>query len=636
LIAQHTPEQLQELQRKVVDAFAAQRPVSPDPRLCGMRHWTVDVSDDSSVYVKKEMENHVKAGVGHITEGGELIPYVQDWLSHYPDLIYPDLISPDLITRAVGAVMGADKSMQIAHKAAANENWWLAYAACFAWMLSMHAAGESAEMYSGQHSDGMTMFMNSFLRVDMQQPACLTKMQYEHWRLGAYMVFNSWVESAGIDAARNIYPTLTAEDAQRWSDSIPKLLETTDAGRAHPETPESWTNKIVMAKALKTDDWDTHDPIWLEDWQQKLRTAQKDGKGMIDLLQQLCGNQAVIRLPQWSWDHLSGDEVLAAMQGRDWALERLHYDDKAYNLACLGGDIPYMTATLDFARDNVKRLAAESEGPLSLRAMWLVASHCYPWVLRLLGRTQEAKSLMEQADLTWTSADASVDSYAESRDPGVRNRGAKPGPSDVFQVTAEDFSWSIRLQYVLCSTWRECPPDDVIADLPSPDTLVSYVTNIATRGTTGPGHGKHHRAGVRNLLLLAAEVCEKLERPDDALLYVAKALNNDPKDPYSDRRPTTQALGHSLRGRVLASQGKAAEAEAAFEEAVQAAHSKEMWLFEMLALRDLKVHVLDKDGRGEEGLRRLKVVLKEMKGAPAELTKLLGGGLDAEEILRHS
>jgi tetratricopeptide (TPR) repeat protein len=446
---------------------------------------------------------------------------------------------------------------------------------------------------------------------------------------------DQWFETVGMDAVLNIYPTLTAKDLQHYSDSIPKLLETTDAGRAHPETPESWTKKIVMAKAFKTGDWDTHNPLWLEDWQQKLRTAQKDGKGMIDLLEQLYEYQAVIRLPQWSWECLSGDEVLAAMQGRDWALERLHYDDKAYNLACLGGDIPYMTATLDFARDHVKRLVAESEGPLRLRAIWLVASHCYPWVLRLLGRTQEAKSLMEQADLTWTSADASVDKYAESRDKNsfvVRNRGAKSGPSDVFDVTAEDWSWSIRLQYVLCSTWRECPPDDVIADLPSPDTLVSYVTNIAS----GPGYGSHHWAGVRNLLLLAAEVCEKLERPDDALLYVAKALNNDPKDPYSDRRPTTQALGHSLRGRVLASQGKAAEAEAAFELAVQAAHSKEMWLFEMLALRDLKVHVLDKDGRGEEGLRRLKVVLKEMKGAPAELTKLLGGGLDAEEILRHS
>jgi hypothetical protein len=50
-------------------------------------------------------------------------------------------------------------------------------------------------------------------------------------------------------------------------------------------------------------------------------------------------------------------------------------------------------------------------------------------------------------------------------------------------------------------------------------------------------------------------------------------------------------------------------------------------------LRDLKRCVYDVDGRSEEGIRRLKAVLQEMKGPPGELTKLLGNGLDAEEIL---
>ena len=59
-----------------------------------------------------------------------------------------------------------------------------------------------------------------------------------------------------------------------------------------------------------------------------------------------------------------------------------------------------------------------------------------------------------------------------------------------------------------------------------------------------------------------------------------------------------------------------------------------VWLFEMFALRDLKKYILDADGRGDEGTRRLKAVLQKMKGPPAELTKLLGDGLDAEEILR--
>jgi hypothetical protein len=115
---------------------------------------------------------------------------------------------------------------------------------------------------------------------------------------------------------------------------------------------------------------------------------------------------------------------------------------------------------------------------------------------------------------------------------------------------------------------------------------------------------------------------------------VAKATRVDDADPTADMRPTTHAIGHALRGRILNSQGKTAEAEAAFEQAIEVSHRTGLRLYEMLALRDLKKHILDPDGRGHEGTRRLKAVLAEMKGPPAELTKLLGGDLDAEAILR--
>ena len=84
---------------------------------------------------------------------------------------------------------------------------------------------------------------------------------------------------------------------------------------------------------------------------------------------------------------------------------------------------------------------------------------------------------------------------------------------------------------------------------------------------------------------------------------------------------------------MLAAQGKKAEAEAAFEEAVEVSHRTGLRLLEMFALRDLKKHILDADGRGEQGIQRLKVLLAAMKGPAAELTKLLGEGLDAKAIL---
>ena len=48
----------------------------------------------------------------------------------------------------------------------------------------------------------------------------------------------------------------------------------------------------------------------------------------------------------------------------------------------------------------------------------------------------------------------------------------------------------------------------------------------------------------------------------------------------------------------MAAQGAMAEAEAAFELAAQIPVKGGLYLHEVLALRDLKVLVLDKDGRG--------------------------------------
>lgn len=85
---------------------------------------------------------------------------------------------------------------------------------------------------------------------------------------------------------------------------------------------------------------------------------------------------------------------------------------------------------------------------------------------------------------------------------------------------------------------------------------------------------------------------------------------------------------------MLAAQGKLSQAEEAFEEAIEVSRRTGLRLYEMFALRDLKKRILDGNGRGDESTKRLKGALKEMKGPPAELTRLLGGGLDAKETLR--
>ena len=257
----------------------------------------------------------------------------------------------------------------------------------------------------------------------------------------------------------------------------------------------------------------------------------------------------------------------------------------------------------------------------------MMAFFSLPWALYTVGRGADAASLMADTGLIWATADARAEEHTPT-EPMMRPFSSEP--DDFHRFCTEDLAWSIKLQYVLCTTWREVPPADVIAALPSPDVLDSYMTQVCTAS----GRNERLRLGFTNLLLQAAEVCEKLDRHADALLYLTMALRVKANDPTTDMRPTTQALGLSVKGRVLAALGKQDEAEAAFEQAVDVSHRTGLRLFEMFALRDLKKYILDADGRAEEGVRRLKAVLSEMKGPPAELTKLLGSGLNAEAILR--
>ena len=111
-----------------------------------------------------------------------------------------------------------------------------------------------------------------------------------------------------------------------------------------------------------------------------------------------------------------------------------------------------------------------------------------------------------------------------------------------------------------------------------------------------------------------AQVCEKLGRHGDALLYAAKVRRYDPsagggeadaRQRSDDMRPTTHAAANALCGRALARLGRAEEAEAAFEEAVEVSHRTGLRLLEIFALRDLKKHIFAADGRGEQGIQRL-------------------------------
>eukprot|EP01046_Picozoa_sp_COSAG06_P090224 COSAG06_NODE_36564_length_445_cov_1.329480_1_plen_147_part_11 len=132
-----------------------------------------------------------------------------------------------------------------------------------------------------------------------------------------------------------------------------------------------------------------------------------------------------------------------------------------------------------------------------------------------------------------------------------------------------------------------------------------------------------------SVLYAVASVCEKLEAYDQALPYLDAALSTD-LTKAGRKLSTSRVALIDLKGRVLAALGRTAEAGSVLEAAAEEAHRYGIWLYEALALRDLKLCVLDEMSHGDHGSRRLGAVLRLLKGPAVKLTPLLSS-LDAAE-----
>jgi tetratricopeptide (TPR) repeat protein len=618
----------------------------PLAKLCGLRAWQADNRDACAEYVKNEIEHHVSSGVE--LSAAELPACVGCWLSHYPG---SDAAATggDEIVSAARRVLGKDRLRPMVEAAQASEDDWLISSIGLAWFHEvMRTEGMATFHGEGRYNDFMKRAVwPMFARVifDGKCPSQLTESAYEHYVLFTCLGQSDFVALFGVDGCLRTFSYISREDVAKFDERVLYLLENSEVGRAHPDDPAARRQKAEEARMRPAGDWAALDPILVRRWKTDVEGKMKNGDkaGLLAECVSRIDGMSLLRMKEFPWElfdkRFNGADVVQAVNDYDFSADESDtggFTQPVALLPALRGDVASANLVVDRRLDVNKALAKAIEDRrvysragvvdnLATRLMYA----SWPWVLRMLGRSDEAAAMMSSFGLTWASADAKADAFAAFDDPWCRKRGSTEQHA-LAVFTAEDYSWMIRLQYVLCTTWREVPSAEVIAALPSPDLLESYITNVSPN----PGGSVRLRKDVGNPLLLAAEVCEKLERPADALLYLERALRVDPTDPTTDMRPTTQAIGLALRGRVLATQGKAVDAEASFEEAVEVSHRTGLRLLEMFALRDLKRSILDTDGRGEEGTKRLKVVLQEMKGPPAELTKLLGGELNAEEIMR--
>jgi len=119
------------------------------------------------------------------------------------------------------------------------------------------------------------------------------------------------------------------------------------------------------------------------------------------------------------------------------------------------------------------------------------------------------------------------------------------------------------------------------------------------------------------------DVFESLERYEEGVT----AAQKDIKD--FECHPTMLIHAYTGMGRCHAKLGRAQEARAAFEAAIAEAQRCEMPFLEMLAHRDLIVHVLDAADERESQLAALGGCIDRMVLTPAEYSAVLGSGIDA-------
>ena len=179
-------------------------------------------------------------------------------------------------------------------------------------------------------------------------------------------------------------------------------------------------------------------------------------------------------------------------------------------------------------------------------------------------------------------------------------------------------AWTLKMTAILLAPDPGVTAQELAAALPTFEELVVWANAGLSTGymSTALAHW--------NNFTLTARACEKLGLFEQALAFAEHAATSTDLSNGGSVVPSTFCDGFRTKGRCLASTGQLQAAEQAFESALSSVEGLGLFLMEVLALRDLKVCVLDKDGRGTEGSARLKASIHQLLGAAPAADQLAG------------
>eukprot|EP01052_Picozoa_sp_SAG31_P021260 SAG31_NODE_1635_length_7682_cov_5.457471_2_plen_647_part_00 len=602
----HSPEQLQALHRAVLDAFKEARPFltrNSRDKAASLRGWVsheTNLDKACTKYLIRNAEYHVRCALGEndvVSESIELPAEIGSIVRLYPS---------DVLVTAAYRTLGIERLIALRDQAEAAGDFWMAISASHGAFMRQFAEHGDRACNESMFYDKIPLYLD---QLGSGPPTTLTDGEWTHFQIGC----RSLVLNHGS------YVCPSSSDKLNYAANLARLLELldkTEVGRADVELKKKTELLGKLFQFYKGDsiDIDKGDTMVLARWQEILAQKSRDGKIATDDCDACVTNgrafdeiskhpvACFMRLPGWSWSVYGGGmELISAA----WSAAKLsdtaglwgyvtEPDGASAFLAALRG-------RLDVANScyaSLLRIFNAGAADIALMGQGFCKNYWLPrvcyyngWPLTMLGRGKDALEMFEKVGLTWATAESFVDTFGQFEGE-VQHRGAR-ARSGFHTMGAEEWTWTFKLVYVLCSTWREqVRSQEVIEALPSPEQLDSFARDVGTTATTTA-----FRCWFGNVLLIAAEVCLKLNRPRDGLLFVAAALRREHGDDKCDIRPTTLARGLSVRGQLLAAQGDFAHAEEAFAASMECANDHGLWLLELFALRDLSQGVLLPKGR---------------------------------------
>jgi hypothetical protein len=294
------------------------------------------------------------------------------------------------------------------------------------------------------------------------------------------------------------------------------------------------------------------------------------------------------------------------------------------------GNLKHALSCLEVHSDAVRQVAREPDQAAELLTYVLFGGGNVVMTYIMLGQHQMIVDVCNETGLTWGNG-GNVASHMADTLGFIRKKGDTE--KALFFSSQEVLEFCFKAGYLLASKGEEVSKETVSKWLPSADQLITWMSTLETGGCALAGF-------FSSPLTLAAFVCEMFGWPDRALEFLDKACPD--REPGAYRKPspeecsamaisgmeykcTSQIHCVCLRGRVLASQGKMAEALVSFEAAISQAEFWRIDLGTALALRDMIAVTSAAASVARANKRRLGAVLRRLaaEATPAELDRFL-------------